>query len=203
MYKLQLIRSFLLIVEFLVIAYTTFRVYLMYDIPEGVFFPVHEVRLSIASREATNAMYPFIPKPGGNEPVILESTGVEMSMETTTEFRLVYSGMVILMGAYLILLLEITKRVVRDVKEQSPFNSKNIFRVKLLGSLIAVAPGLEYLARLGLKGWIRSKFEFHDMVLHSEAHTGWVLFTVGLTVLVIGIAFNQGQKLQEENELTI
>lgn len=203
MKKLQLIKNFLLIAEFLMVAGLVLAVYFIGSMKNDTFSPIGEPNLEITSREVSDSMYSLIPRPDSEEPIILHAKYVDFSLQMTPKLKAIIISMVILGVAYVVIILEIFQRIVRDVKEQKPFNLKNIGRVKIIGLLITLAPVFEYGLRKAFMFWIESKFTFNQMKLVSEADHGWSVFIIGLLIIVLGVAFEQAQKMQEENELTV
>ena len=203
MKKLQIIKNFLLIAEFLMVAGLAIVVYIIGGIENHVFSSIGQPNLEITDREVSKSMFSLIPQPDSEEPIILEAKYVDFSLQATPQLKAIIIGMAVLVVAYVVIILEIFQRIVRDVKEQKPFNMKNIRRVKIIGILITAAPIFEYGLRKGFMAWIESKFTFNQMELVSEADHGWSVFIIGLLIVVLGVAFEQAQKMQEENELTV
>ena len=85
----------------------------------------------------------------------------------------------------------------------TPFNLSSSKRVKLIGTLVVLAPLGEWILNVFFSFWIDNRFHFEGMILETDANLGWPVFILGLLIVVLGVAFEQGQKIQEENELTI
>lgn len=89
------------------------------------------------------------------------------------------------------------------MRDQVPFNLKNIKRVKLICFLVASAVVAEWLFEIVLHLWLESKYEFEGLKLISKSTLGWPVLILSMVIIVLGIALEQGQKIQEENELTV
>ena len=202
MKKLNIIKNFILIAQFLLIAGVCLGGGFILSRNADVFMPIGEPSLKITSKEVQDQVLPLIPKPSG-DPIVLTVSTVDFSMQATIGLRLFIVAMAVLAVGYFVLILEIFKRIVKDVRENVPFTVQNISRVKTIGLLVTLSPVLEFLLRRAFMFWINSKFVFNGMVLTSEGKFGWSFFVLGLLVIVLGVAFKQGRKMQEENELTV
>ena len=80
-------------------------------------------------------------------------------------------------------------------KNHTPFTQKNAKRIKVIGYLqfsLAVVPGLiEFILKI-------AKFEY--IYLHPRTESLYML-VIGFVILMIGKIFDQGVRLQEENDL--
>ena len=51
--------------------------------------------------------------------------------------------------------------------------------------------------------WFNSNYSIEGLELVSETRLGWHIVIVGAIIFALGVAFEQGFKLKEEQELTI
>ncbi len=202
MKKIKIIGVLIAITEFQIAAGIIFAVVFILSMDDGTYMFIGEPYLKVTSKELQSAVIPLLPVPTG-EPLLMNVDTVDISLRVDSYLKGAIILLVLVYSAYAVSVLEVFRRVVRSVKKNSPFQMENIKRVKLAGLLIAVAPLFEYILRRGFMFWLNTKFEFEGMRLVSESYHGSSVFILGLLIIVMGVAFEQGQKIQEDNELTI
>lgn len=206
MKKLKLIRDGLFLAKVLLFAGLLFVAYNLTTLPDGVFHPISDPCLHITSKELRNTMYDALFQsrpPVIGDPVITSISRIEMSMRVDSSLKIAFVVLALLAFGYIFWVLEVFRRIVKSVEEMSSFSRANITRVKLAGLLIMLAPVYEWLVRKGFVLWIESRLTFEGMSLKTNSDYGISIFIVGLLIIVLGVAFEQAQKLQEEHELTI
>jgi len=202
MKKIKIIGVLIAITEFQIAAAIIFAVVFILSMDDGAYMFIGEPYLKVTSKELQSAISPLLPVPTG-EPLLMNVDTVDISLRVDSYLKGAIILLVLVYSAYAVSVLEVFRRIVRSVKRNSPFHIENIKRVKLAGLLIAVAPLFEYILRRGFTFWLNTKFEFEGMRLVSESYHGSSVFIIGLLIIVMGVAFEQGQKIQEDNELTI
>lgn len=96
MKKLHLIKNFLLIAEFLMVAGLALAIYFVGSMENGTFSPIGEPNLEITSREVSDSMYSLIPRPDSEEPIILHAKYVDFSLKVTPQLKAIIVGMAVL-----------------------------------------------------------------------------------------------------------
>lgn len=108
---------------------------------------------------------------------------------------------VILVMGFIGGLLEVTHRIALSVHRGIAFERANIRRIRWIGQWILAAFFLERLVLWGLSFYIESQLP--DYHVTSKPSMGWMSLILGLSILTIGIAFDQARHFQEDSELTV
>ncbi len=169
--------------------------------PKGAFLDVTEPHWEITSENLKEDIRSLLP--ASDEPIILHPDNINMSLQTDAGFRIMNIALMLIVAGYMILILQIFKNIVKDVRNRIPFNCNNIKRVNRIGLLVTVAPLVEWTLHTIMSLWINSRFQFDSLKLESNLALGWPVLILGLLIIVLGVAFEQGEKIQEESELTI
>lgn len=111
--------------------------------------------------------------------------------------------MVIITTSYITYVLHLFKNIIQDVRRSNSFSLENTQRVKLLGLLITLQPPADWIVGKVIVWWYRSQYQFEGVDVVLNQPFGLWIFLLGLMILVLGVAVEQGQKIQQENELTI
>ena len=126
-----------------------------------------------------------------NDYALLDKTG-------NTDLRycaLMYEARNLAYSAILTAMIVLILLIADNSKNHTPFTQKNAKRIKVIGYLqfsLAVVPGLiEFILKI-------AKFEY--IYLHPRTESLYML-VIGFVILMIGKIFDQGVRLQEENDL--
>lgn len=138
-----------------------------------------------------------------SDPLKIEKLYVDAKIPVTTGFRFAIICLMLAFTTYLLTGLWIIEKILHEVRAQRPFTVANATRIRFLGVLIALVPVLSGLASSLFTYWLRTTYDFGSLRSHEEDGAGLVFFLIGLLIYVLGVAFAQGVKLQEESELTI
>jgi hypothetical protein len=206
MKKLKLIRDFILVAKVGLFVGLVVIAFFLVTTKNGVFVPVSDPHLHITSEQVKNTLYDALFQsrpPVKGEPVLTSISTADLSLKVDGSFKALVAVIFVLGTAYIFWGLELFKRIIKSVEDDNSFSIGNIGRVKLAGALVMLAPVFEWVLRMGFMAWINSKLTFEGMTLTSDADYGISISIVGLLIIVLGIAFEQAQKLQEEHELTI
>ncbi len=140
----------------------------------------------------------------GEVPELRISEG-QFVLETvmTPGFKFVIILMIIIAIGLTVVLLDKMLRIVKDIQAGSSFNHTNTQRLKSIGTLVMVTPVLEWALMNGGRIWIATSYQFENMSLEYENEFGRGFFILGMLIYALGFAFEQGVKMQEENQLTV
>ena len=138
-----------------------------------------------------------------NEPMVLTVNQIGISLPMTTTYRVISIILVTLYSAYVFLLLQRAGAIIKRIKLGAFFSQKNTKALKQIGLLVTLAPFLESIITSSFMSWIGLTYHAEGMSLHSEGHLGAPVVILGLLITALAMAFDQGRKLQEEQELTI
>ena len=206
MNKLRFISNMLVTAQILLIAGASVACWFTVTLEDGVFVPVSDPHLRITSKHVKDTLYQSlfdVRPPVKGDPVLTTIERAEISMRVDNSLKAVIMAKIVLVAGWILLVLELFRRIIRSVEGQSSFSAQNIRRVKLAGLFIMLLPVFDWVLREGSVLWIESRLKFEGLRLVSVADYGILTAIFGLLIIVLGVAFDQAQKLQEENELTI
>lgn len=170
-------------------------------LPEGYSSGISEPYWEITSAELREELNSLLPQT--DDPLTLEITSAQMNIPINLGIRVFMIAFILILGAYMAYILEVFRQIIKDVRNNSPFNIKNIRRVKRIGILITTAPIIEWALLTLLSVWFDSRYQFEGLKLAANNNLGWPVLILGLLIIVLGMAFEQGKKMQDENEMTI
>lgn len=139
-----------------------------------------------------------------NENVALSIDGISAEMELTWQLRLLKIFAIIIVFAYILWVLQIILKIVQDVRHNEAFSQLNINRLKHVSWLLILSPLFSSLLHLLFLLVIGSTYELPDGLSYR-----WVddidfdFMVIGFLLYAIAIAFGEGLKMKNENELTI
>lgn len=169
---------------------------------EGTFYEILEPHLEVKDeaiqeklREALTANIP--------DPIQIRVESMRISKPLDVRMKISVMAMVIITTSYITYVLNLFKNVIQDVRASNSFSLENIQRVKLLGLLITLQPPVDWVVGKMIVWWYRSQYQFEGVDVVLNQPFGLWIFLLGLMILVLGVAVEQGQKIQQENELTI
>jgi len=170
-------------------------------LPEGYSSGISEPHLEITSGELRQELNALLPQ--SDDLFKLEITSAQINTPVNLGIRIFMIAFILVLGSYMAYILEIFRKIIKDVRSKNPFNIKNIQRVKRIGILVTISPFVEWTLLTLLSVWFDSKYQFEGFKLAANSNLGWPVLILGLLIIVLGIAFEQGKKIQEENALTI
>lgn len=120
-----------------------------------------------------------------------------------TSYKAILIAIFLISGAYFFILLHVSETVINNIRNRHTFNRENIKRIKILGILIALF-SIEAKAIFFInKWWLNANYHPKSLEIIDELPFMWHSLIFGAIIFVLGIAFEQGLKLQEENDFTI
>ena len=201
MNKLNIIKGVLVFAEIVIAVAVSIGIVFLIVLPDGKYVDLEQPHWEISTQALKQDMQQHLPQP--EQPVRLAAETVEMSFPLTLNLRIFLIAALILFSAFITYILEVIKKIIKDVKDGVPFNLKNTKRVKQIGLLVTVAVMAEWVFETIASLWLESMYEFEGLKLISKSSLGWPVLVLSLVIIVLGIALEQGQKIQEENELTV
>ena len=201
MKKLKLIEGLIGLAGMLVIIGVIMFIIVTVVKPEGSYMDMKEPHWEINSESLQKKMRSLLPE--SEKQVLLTVDVLRMDLPVHLNTRVIMIAMMIVIGAYIAYILRIIHKIICDVRRKAPFNLENTKRVKRIGFLVTMAPLLEWLLLWILSIWISKNYQFDGLKLEMDPSLGWPVFVLGLLIVTLGVAFEQGQKIQEENQLTI
>jgi|GEM_PF-1372795 len=141
--------------------------------------------------------------PVSEEPVLLKVDQLSMSLPMKLSIKIFLIGLILIVAIYIMYIIRVIRKIISDVKKNSPFNMDNTKRVKRIGLLVTVAPLIEWVSMWFYSVWMSNIYHFEGIELDTKPSLGWPVLVLGLLIMALGVAFEQGQKIQEENQLTI
>ena len=201
MNRLNVIKGVLVFAEIVIAVAVSIGIVFLLVIPDGKYVDLEQPHWEISAQALKQDLQQHLPQP--EQPARLAAETVEMSFPLTLNLRIFLVAALLLFSAFFTYILELIKKIIGDVRDQVPFNLKNIKRVKQIGFLVASAVVAEWLFEIILHLWLESKYEFEGLKLISKSTLGWPVLVLSMVIIVLGIALEQGQKIQEENELTV
>tara|TARA_R110000737_G_scaffold211897_1_gene229412 strand:- start:4571 stop:5176 length:606 start_codon:yes stop_codon:yes gene_type:complete len=201
MNKLRIIRIIIKASMGLLILGMVFVTIFFASMKEGVFIEIEQPHWVIRSDSLQEVLRSQLPVP--DKPMLLSVETLEMMLPVHLNLRLIVIAMMFMVSGYMLWILWLIATIIHDVMKGTPFNLSSSKRVKLIGTLVVLAPLGEWTLNVFFSFWIDNRFHFEGMILETDANLGWPVFILGLLIVVLGVAFEQGQKIQEENELTI
>lgn len=185
----------------LMIAGAVFVVIFFSVLREGAMIDLEQPHWEIRSGALQEQLQASLPKP--DEPVTLTVEVLEMQLPLHLGLRLAIIALMLVVFAYSIGILYTIRKVIIDVRAGNPFNLANTKRIKRIGLLVTAAPLTESALHAVFSFWIGSRYQLEGLSLATEANLGSPFFVLGLLPIVLGVAFEQGLRIKEENELTI
>lgn len=178
----------LVVVLALISAFTGAQLYSVASIPVTLSLPVSFVQ-SFGERGVSllNIQGLLMPTPWGGLPVQIIIAAL---IYTLLENGALLTGIVII------------KKILRSLKEGSPFTLENAKRIKVLALMLAVVPAILLVVSLGLVHYqITLQNQTIELKGAGSNITGY-LYLSGM-LYIIAEVFRKGVQLQEENELTV
>jgi Protein of unknown function (DUF2975) len=141
------------------------------------------------------------------KPINIESVSFNASLNTVVPNRLIIISMLLVALLFYFVIVQVLYKLVLSAKEKEFFSIKNVLRLRALGfGFILITLSQNVYSRI-TKNLVNKYFE-SDIIRFDVNRISLIpdinstLF-LGLMILIIAQAFNQGLKLKEEQELTI
>ena len=145
-----------------------------------------------------------VTKPAGSMPVRFAAPA--MSLQKEEYIRMARSKVIffLLTLVYVFMFFWFLRKFIAGLRKPVFFTRQNAFYLYITSALVLIAPFLKW----AWSNWIRtdlfSKYKFSGALeMPAGSELSIVLFLFGLILLVIAWCFDQGVKLQKEQELTI
>ena len=201
MKKLKMIERLIILAELLVLIGVIMVIIVMVVKPEGSYIDIQKPHWVITSGNLQDKVSDLLPE--SDKPILLTADVLKMQVPVDLKTRFIMIILILIIGIYMAYLLRLIQKIICDVRKKTPFNIKNTIRLKRIGMLVTIAPLFEWILLSILSLWLSQKYHFDGLQLESNSSLGWPVFILGLLIVTLGIAFEQGQKIQEENQLTI
>lgn len=211
MRKLGLIYSFLNIIKGFVGIGGIVAIVIITMLPNGTFidigdpyYKVEEHGKSTTSSEIDNAVGEILsPGMRNEDPIVLQVKSIDLSTEINYSWKTLIVVFIIMTAAFFVIILHSMQRIIKDIKNGKPFSIKNIQRLRTIGLLVMIAPIVEWLMSMIMILWFSSLDTVDGLKLEFTSELGWMVFILGLIIYTLGFAFEEGNKIVEEQELTI
>lgn len=204
--ELKGISCFLWTIKILLVLGSLFAIIFQFYIDNGkmiqVSSPYFEVSNSL-SEEISSDILRRLDLPDETNPIELEVNQVVISIPINTSFKVLMVIAILVVVGYLYFGLHIIGNLIIDLRHQKIFTSVNMLRVKRIGIMIILAPVLELILQIFFETWFSSNYRFQNLNITSEDTLGLPFYVIGALIYALGHVFDQGIKLQEENELTV
>jgi hypothetical protein len=169
---------------------------------EGRYYEMSEPHLRVKSDELQKSLGETLAN-SIPESFRIRVDTMKLSQPIDGGLKVLLLSIVYLSVGYLTYVLFVFKSIINDVRRSNSFNRDNIQRVKLLGLLIVIAPFANWLVAKAMVWWLEYNYLFDGLKVVSDSSFDFTVFLMGLIIMVLGVAFEQGQEIQQENELTI
>ncbi len=200
MNKLRIIHIMLKAFKALILAGALFAVIFFMLLPNGYLIQIGSPFWLVQNPEMIQKITEILPK---MDPVNFIDIQTDMEVPLTMSLKLLISFFILSVSSFFFYLLYVAQQVVKDIRSGHSFTHLNIKRIKIMGILIAVSfVGERILTGIG-NIWFRKNYQFEGLELVSVLQLGWYIVIIGAIIFALGAAFEQGLKLQEEQELTI
>lgn len=139
-----------------------------------------------------------------SEKIALYVEGISAEMELTWQLRLLKVFAIIVVFTYILWILQIILKIVQDVRQQRAFSQANVNRLKHASWLLILSPILSTLLHLLFLLIIGNTYQLPEGYSYR-----WIddidfdFMVIGFLLYAIAIAFEEGLKMKNENELTI
>ncbi len=201
MNNLKIINGVTVFVEVIVVFALAVAITLVVLLPNGQYIDLEQPHWEIKSKDLKETLRRHLPTP--EPPILLSPETVEMSFPISNRMKWAVGITFLFIAAFLTYFFEVFRKIIRDVEAKTAFSSENIRRVKLIGFLVTIGTVMEWCLELGFVFWVDFTYHFEGLELISKSTFGWPVLLLGLLIIVLGVAFEQGRKMQEENELTV
>lgn len=134
----------------------------------------------------------------------LSVEGISAEMPLTWQLRALKICAIFVVFAYILWILQIILNIVQDVRNNEAFSVLNITRLKRAAWLLILSPLFSSLLHLLFLLVIGYTYELPDGLTYR-----WVddidfdFMVIGFLLYAIAIAFGEGLKMKQENELTV
>lgn len=178
-------------------------------LPEDVYIAIGNPSWKITSEKLDKFANEEISKKIGpnnldtSSGMVFTVENLQMSLPIHLGLRIIIVTMALLVAFYIGYILWIMQEIIKDIRKKTPFNAKNTKRVKMIGILVTIAPMVEWLLQAVFSIWVNGQYNFDGLKLVNNSNLGLPVLFLGLLIMAVGVAFEQGNKIQEENELTI
>ena len=121
----------------------------------------------------------------------------------STQDRVFMVGLYLLYIVLFLFGLEQLRRMIRSAYHHTPFVRSNVRRFYIIGGIALMVPITKFISRSIMFIFLSENYEFIGAKLDTAFHydSDWLL--IGILLITLGIIFEQGIKLQEEQDLTI
>lgn len=157
--------------------------------------------ISIADEDLQNSLDAIITSVDG---MTLSVDGISAQAPATWTLQLLGAFTLIIHATFILWALQIIINIVQDVKNKDAFTAKNITRLKRISLLLILLPFLFSATKFVDLLVISSEYNLPDTLTYSWVdNTSFDLLAIGFLLYAIAIAFGEGLKMKNENELTI
>ena len=206
---LNYIENFLTLLQAGFLAAILLVFYLTFQMKEGsqedFFSPRFEFKdgSNLLQSELTNFLYEDSHMVfEGPESAKLKVSRISVETEVTTGWKWTFVGFSCIYFSLTIGVFQIFKKIISAVSNRKPFTKENIKRIKLLGLVLLSIPVIELIVDKLVLMYYSGLYSMKYMTLDSHSFD-WAMFNLSLLIYTLGFAFEQGRKLQEEQDLTI
>ncbi len=134
----------------------------------------------------------------------LSVDGISAEMPLTWQLRSLKLFAIIVVFAYILWFLQIILNIVQDVRNHNAFSNLNIVRLKRAAWLLILSPIFSSLLHLIFLLVIGYTYELPEgLTFNWVEDIDYDFMVIGFLLYAIAIAFAEGLKMKQENELTV
>lgn len=157
--------------------------------------------ISISDTELQSSLDKIL---NSNNGMTLTVEGISAQVPASWTLQLLGAFTLIIHAVFILWILQIIINIVHDVKNKDAFTVKNIARLKQVSLLLILLPFFFSATKFIDLLVIGSEYNLPDTLTYSWVdNTNFDFLTIGFLLYAIAIAFGEGLKMKQENELTI
>jgi hypothetical protein len=204
--QLRGILYFLTTMKILLIVGSLFAIVFMGKIDNGkivnIASPFYELNNELSENISSDLInYLNITEETRKVQLKVDQVGIRIPVSASFKVLIIFTTLAIV--GYMYFGLHIIEGLIKDISNQKIFTLMNIHRVKRIGIMVVLAPAFELVIQTIFETWFSSKIHIQGLRIHSEDALGYPFYVIGALIYALGYVFQQGIKLQQENELTV
>jgi len=163
-------------------------------------FHLGDIWLEIKSVDLRDELSQGLP---GYDQILLSIDRVELTLPISMELKMITVFLIAIYATFVVLIMNSIIAIVRNIKEGNSFNHISVVKLRNIALMLCTAPIVEKIVQSAFTFWISTFYQFPDFTLVTGQKFEWSILIIGLLIYVLSLAFREGLKLKEENELTI
>lgn len=138
-----------------------------------------------------------------DEPITLHVRSIEASTKMSPALKILAALVLSYFCIISVLLINQILVVLENIKNGMSFNAQNLKALKFISLILLLNPLIQYVFHFILSLWVSIQYHIEDLSANVNYEMNWGELMVGVLIYALAIAFEQGLKIQQENELTI